>query len=294
MNSVDVNQAIKNYCVKINEELIKCLPNAEDGQAQVVRAMKYSLSNGGKRLRPILVLEFCKMCGGNVEDAMAYACAIEYIHTYSLIHDDLPCMDNDDMRRGNPSCHKMFGEATALLAGDALLTHAFEIAAGANLSASQNAKAVSLIAQNAGVRGMIGGQVIDLKYESQDPSVADILTVHKLKTGALISTACILGCIAANATDEQIASASKYAYCLGIAFQIKDDLLDIFGSEEKLGKPIGSDAENEKTTYVTLVGAEKSQRDVEMLTQNAVKQLNCFKDKEFVVALSEYLTTREK
>lgn len=294
MNSVDVNQAINNYCEKINEELIKCLPNAEDGQAQVVRAMKYSLSNGGKRLRPILVLEFCKMCGGNVEDAMAYACAIEYIHTYSLIHDDLPCMDDDDMRRGNPSCHKMFGEATALLAGDALLTHAFEIAAGANLSASQNAKAVSLIAQNAGVRGMIGGQVIDLKYESQDPSVADILTVHKLKTGALISTACILGCIAANATDEQIASASKYAYCLGTAFQIKDDLLDIFGSEEKLGKPIGSDAENEKTTYVTLVGAEKSQRDVEMLTQNAVKQLNCFKDKEFVVALSEYLTTREK
>lgn len=294
MNSVDVNQAIKNYCAKINEELIKCLPNAEDGQAQVVRAMKYSLSNGGKRLRPILVLEFCKMCGGNVEDAMAYACAIEYIHTYSLIHDDLPCMDDDDMRRGNPSCHKMFGEATALLAGDALLTHAFEIAAGANLSASQNAKAVSLIAQNAGVRGMIGGQVIDLKYESQDPSVADILTVHKLKTGALISTACILGCIAANATDEQIASASKYAYCLGTAFQIKDDLLDVFGSEEKLGKPIGSDAENEKTTYVTLVGAEKSQRDVEMLTQNAVKQLNCFKDKEFVVALSEYLTTREK
>lgn len=294
MNSVDVNQAIKNYCAKINEELIKCLPNAGDGQAQVVRAMKYSLSNGGKRLRPILVLEFCKMCGGNVEDAMAYACAIEYIHTYSLIHDDLPCMDDDDMRRGNPSCHKMFGEATALLAGDALLTHAFEIAAGANLSASQNAKAVSLIAQNAGVRGMIGGQVIDLKYESQDPSVADILTVHKLKTGALISTACILGCIAANATDEQIASASKYAYCLGTAFQIKDDLLDIFGSEEKLGKPIGSDAENEKTTYVTLVGAEKSQKDVEMLTQNAVKQLNCFKDKEFVVALSEYLTTREK
>ncbi len=294
MYELDVNQVMKNYCDRIHEALIKNLPTANDGQSQVVRAMKYSLANGGKRLRPILVMEFCKMCGGDPDTALAYACAIEYIHTYSLIHDDLPCMDDDDMRRGNPSCHKMFGEATALLAGDALLTHAFELVSGAELSDTQNVKAVSLLAQNAGVSGMIGGQVLDLKYESQDPSISDLLTVHKLKTGALISTACILGCIAADATDEQIAAASRFAYFLGTAFQIKDDLLDVYGDEEKLGKPVGSDKENDKTTYVTLVGAEKAQQDVEKLTKSAVKQLDCFRHKEFVIELSKQLTTREK
>ena len=224
---------------------------------------------------------------------MAYACAIEYIHTYSLIHDDLPCMDDDDMRRGNPSCHKMYGEATALLAGDALLTHAFEICAGADFDDTKNATAVSLLAQNAGVGGMIGGQVIDLKYEACDPNISEILTVHKLKTGALISAACLLGCIAAGADEEKIALASKYAYLIGTAFQIKDDLLDVYGDEQKLGKHIGSDAENDKTTYVTLVGAEKAQKDVETLTASAVEILQNFDNNEFMVALSNYLTTRE-
>jgi geranylgeranyl pyrophosphate synthase len=288
-----LEQMMKTYCEQVNKALVDYLPVASDGQAQVVRAMKYSLINGGKRLRPILVMEFCKMCGGNPEEALAYACAIEYVHTYSLIHDDLPCMDDDDMRRGNPSCHKMFGEATALLAGDALLTHAFDIIASSNLSANQNVKAISLLSQNAGVGGMIGGQVIDLKFEAQDPTISDILTVHKLKTGALISTACILGCIAGNATEQQIASASKFAYCLGTAFQIKDDLLDVYGDEEKLGKPVGSDAENNKTTYVTLVGAQKAQKDIESLTKNAIMQLDCFRNRDNIIELCKYLTTRE-
>ena len=294
MYSPDFKAQIEKYCDAVNTELMKYIPEANDGQRDVTKAMRYSLSNGGKRLRPIFVLEFCRMCGGDVNKALPYACAIEYIHTYSLIHDDLPCMDNDDMRRGKPSCHKMYGEATALLAGDALLTHAFEICSASELSDSQNLRAVSLLSQNAGVGGMIGGQVIDLKYEQSDPSISDILTVHRLKTGALISAACILGCIAAGADDEKMAAASKFAYYLGIAFQIKDDLLDIYGDEEKLGKPVGSDAENEKFTYVSAVGAEKARQDVERLTENAIAQLDAFEDSDFLKTLARYLVNREK
>lgn len=294
MYSPDFKAQIEKYCDAVNAELMKYIPEANDGQRDVTKAMRYSLSNGGKRLRPIFVLEFCRMCGGDVNKALPYACAIEYIHTYSLIHDDLPCMDNDDMRRSKPSCHKMYGEATALLAGDALLTHAFEICSASELSDSQNLRAVSLLSQNAGVGGMIGGQVIDLKYEQSDPSVSDILTVHRLKTGALISAACILGCIAADADDEKIALASRYAYMIGTAFQIRDDLLDIMGDEEKLGKPVGSDADNDKTTYVTLVGADRAQQDVKTLTDKAVEILDSFGDNDFMKTLSEYLVNREK
>lgn len=294
MYSPDFKAQIEKYCDAVNTKLMKYIPEANDGQRDVTKAMRYSLSNGGKRLRPIFVLEFCRMCGGDVNKALPYACAIEYIHTYSLIHDDLPCMDNDDMRRGKPSCHKMYGEATALLAGDALLTHAFEICSASELSDSQNLRAVSLLSQNAGVGGMIGGQVIDLKYEQSDPSISDILTVHRLKTGALISAACILGCIAAGADDEKIALASRYAYMIGTAFQIRDDLLDIMGDEEKLGKPVGSDADNDKTTYVTLVGADRAQQDVKTLTDKAVEILDSFSENDFMKTLSEYLVNREK
>lgn len=294
MYFLDVKKKLEEYNSIINSALMENLPSANDGQIDVVRAMKYSLSNGGKRLRPVLTLEFCKMCGGDVQSALQYASAVEYVHTYSLIHDDLPCMDDDDMRRGNPSCHKMYGEAMALLAGDGLLTHAFEICSSADLDAQKNADAVCLLAQNAGVGGMIGGQVIDLKYESGDPTISDILSVHKLKTGALISAACLLGCIAAGASNEQLAAASKYAYLIGTAFQIKDDLLDVQGDEAVLGKPVGSDAANDKTTYVTLVGARKAQQDVEKLTAKAIEILDDFNDNEFMKALSEYLVNREK
>lgn len=294
MFMLDIDKSIEEYSERISKALIEHLPVANDGQKSVVMAMKYSLTNGGKRLRPILVLEFCKMCGGDTEKAMAYACAVEYLHTYSLIHDDLPCMDNDDLRRGKPSCHKMYGEATALLAGDALLTHAFEIASTADFDGAKNADAVSLLAQNSGVCGMIGGQVLDLKYEAASPSMSQLLTVHKLKTGAMISAACLLGCIAGDATEEQILAASKFAYYLGIAFQIKDDILDVTGDEQKLGKPVGSDKDNEKTTYVDIVGLNKAQEDVEKLTQAAIESLSAFENNEFVSSLAEYLTRREK
>lgn len=293
MQNLEFKNIMNEDIEAVNKALVSYLPGYEDGQRSVVRAMKYSLVNGGKRLRPVLVIEFCKACGGTLSDALPFACAIEYIHTYSLIHDDLPCMDNDDMRRGKPSCHKMFGEATALLAGDALLTHAFEIAASSDLPGDRVNAAVSLLAQNAGVGGMIGGQVLDLMYEKYQAELSEIITVHKLKTGALISAACILGCIAAGASEEKISSASRFAYNLGIAFQIKDDLLDVFGDEKKLGKPIGSDAENDKKTYVDIVGAEKAKSDVEMLTASAINQLAHFQNTNFIEMLANKLIERE-
>ena len=294
MTQLEFENIMKNDISLVESRLTDLLPKCANGQDEVVEAMKYSLINGGKRLRPVLCLEFAKACGGDRFDALDFACAVEYIHTYSLIHDDLPCMDDDDMRRGKPSCHKHFGEATALLAGDALLTHAFQIVAGAELDDSKIALACGLLAQNAGVQGMVGGQVIDLKYESESPDLRQLLSVHRLKTGALISAACLLGCIAAGADDKKIAAASAYAYDLGVAFQIKDDILDVTGSSEELGKPVGSDEDNNKTTYVSLRGIENAQKDVEKLTSAAISRLSEFQNTEFLEALSRYLVNRNK
>lgn len=294
MTQLEFENILNNDIYIVEDRLIKLLPECANGQDEVVKAMKYSLSNGGKRLRPVLCLEFARACGADRFDALDFACAVEYIHTYSLIHDDLPCMDDDDMRRGKPSCHKEFGEATALLAGDALLTHAFQILAGAELDDKKIALACGLLAQNAGVQGMVGGQVIDLKYESETPDLQQLLSVHRLKTGALISAACLLGCIAAGADDEKIAAASAFAYDLGVAFQIKDDILDVVGSTEALGKPVGSDAENNKTTYVTVRGMENAQKDVEMLTSAAVSRLSAFENTDFLKTLALYLVNRNK
>ena len=294
MTQLEFENILNNDISIVEDRLIKLLPECANGQDEVVKAMKYSLSNGGKRLRPVLCLEFARACGADRFDALDFACAVEYIHTYSLIHDDLPCMDDDDMRRGKPSCHKEFGEATALLAGDALLTHAFQILAGAELDDKKIALACGLLAQNAGVHGMVGGQVIDLKYESETPDLQQLLSVHRLKTGALISAACLLGCIAAGADDEKIAAASAFSYDLGVAFQIKDDILDVVGSTEALGKPVGSDAENNKTTYVTVRGMENAQKDVEMLTSAAVSRLSAFENTDFLKTLALYLVNRNK
>lgn len=294
MTDLEFDNILKNDILLVENAIINHLPKCADNQDVVAEAMKYSLSNGGKRLRPVFCLEFAECCGISKEEALDFACAVEYIHTYSLIHDDLPCMDNDDFRRGKPSCHKMFGEATALLAGDALLTHAFQIIAASDLSADKKASAVNILAQNSGVLGMIGGQIIDLKYESESPDIEQLLSVHKLKTGALISAACLLGCVAGGADKAQIEAANKFAYNLGIAFQIKDDILDVIGDSEVLGKPVGSDAENDKTTYVTLKGIESSQKDVEIYTDAAVSALSLFENTEFLELLAGKLTRRVK
>lgn len=292
MTQLEFENILNNDISIIENRLVQLLPSCANGQDEVVKAMRYSISNGGKRLRPVLCLEFAKACGADRYDALDFACAVEFVHTYSLIHDDLPCMDNDDMRRGKPSCHKQFGEAVALLAGDALLTQAFQILSGSSLDDSKIASACALLAQNSGVSGMVGGQVIDLKYESQTPDMKQILAVHRLKTGALIAAACLLGCIAAGADENKIAAASAYAYNLGVAFQIKDDILDVTASTDELGKPAGSDAQNNKTTYVTLRGVENAQNDVEKLTESAVARLDEFENTEFLKTLSYYLVNR--
>lgn len=295
MTDFEFDNILKNDIRKVENSLLSYLPDAKDGQYQVAEAMKYSLINGGKRIRPVLALEFARACGGSRDDCLPLACALEYIHTYSLIHDDLPCMDNDDLRRGKPSCHKQFDEATALLAGDALLTHAFEIVSEADdLSDDKKVMATSLLAQNSGVTGMIGGQVIDILFEKGNPTLKDLLTVYKLKTGALISAACLMGCISAGADSNQLAAASKFAYSLGIAFQIQDDILDITGDEKKLGKPVGSDAENSKTTYAAVAGMDKAKQDVKRLTENAVKQLAYFENSEFIELLAYKLVNRDR
>ncbi len=259
------------------------------------KAMAYSLENGGKRIRPMLTLEFCRICGGDYLNALPLAAGIEMIHTYSLIHDDLPCMDNDDMRRGKPSNHKAFGYANALLAGDALLTLAFETVLSApRLSAEIKAKAGLVIAKASGCSGMIAGQVMDLDNEGKSVSLDGIKATDKRKTGELITSAALLGCIAAQASDEKIKAAEKYCENIGLAFQIVDDILDVTSDEKTLGKPIGSDSENKKTTYVSLLGLEKSACYASELTQKAKEALEIFgSEGEFLLELADRLSNRK-
>ena len=220
-------------------------------------SMRYSLLAGGKRIRPVLTLEFARLAGlADWKTALPMACALELVHTYSLIHDDLPCMDNDDLRRGKPSCHKAFGEATAMLAGDVLLTEAFDVIANVEAPAIVNVRAAKALGAGAGSRGMVYGQELDLKYEALAATEEQLRLIHRNKTGALINAAVQMGAAAAQANETQCRELEGYAYGIGLVFQIVDDVLDVIGSQEQLGKPIGSDSENGKTTFVTLYGTE--------------------------------------
>ena len=262
---------------QINQALESWLPApAEDDPAGMVRrAMRYSVFGRGKRIRPILTLSFCELCGGDPADAMPFACAVELVHTYSLIHDDLPCMDDDDLRRGRPTNHKIFGEAMALLAGDALLTKAFEIALSAEDHALA-AQAALILAQGAGDKGMVGGQCMDLKL-SEDQVTADLLRqMDQGKTVALIDAACRMGCVAAGAGEAQLAAASRYAQGLGMAFQIRDDVLDVLGDAASLGKNVGVDAARDKQNYVSFLGVLEAQRLVEEYSVQAAEALADF------------------
>lgn len=296
--NMDIKTLLNDYKKNIDSVLLNYVPISSDGQDNVTKAMKYSLENGGKRLRPILVLLFAQACRENIDmkKALDFACSVEMIHTYSLIHDDLPCMDNDDMRRGKPSCHKQFGEDIALLAGDGLLTLAFEMLADASLHTSADiaVKCISQLAKCAGVNGMIGGQVVDLENEGKDVGIDSVTTVNLLKTGALIKASCLIGCYIGAADEKMIEAASVYADKLGIAFQIQDDILDVVGDEKLLGKPVGSDSDNEKTTYVSLLGLEKSKQLVSQLTEEAVNALEPFGARgETLKALARYLVDRK-
>lgn len=226
--------------------------------SELGQAARYSLLGGGKRVRAVLTLAACELCGTNAADALDYACALEMLHCYSLIHDDMPCMDNDDFRRGRPSCHKQFGEATALLAADALVTAAFEVIANAKCSAESRIEAVQLLAKGGGDRGMLYGQELDKHFETVRASEDELLALHAHKTGALIITAVELGCAAAGAAPDTAARKAlvRHAAELGLVFQIVDDILDVTSTTEELGKPVGSDADNDKTTFITLYGLQ--------------------------------------
>lgn len=284
-NSVITEEAMRKYYVEDDD--IKILLDAE----------RYSLFAGGKRIRPLLTVEFCKLFGGEEEAALPFACAVEMIHTYSLIHDDLPCMDNDDMRRGKPTNHKVFGETTALLAGDSLLTGAFEVAASnAVVGPEISAKAVAYLANCAGRYGMVGGQIMDLEGEKRKLSLDELLKLHSLKTGALISAAAVLGALAAGVefTDPAMADVVTYAENIGLAFQIVDDILDRTGDAEMLGKNIGGDEEHQKSTFLSFYSVEEAQFYADRLTQEAISAIRKYPQSETLRALAEWLSTRKK
>lgn len=277
-----------NYQSKIEEYLNTCFVYPNEPQQDLFSAMRYSLLAGGKRLRPLLVLEFCRLCGGNVENAIPFAAAMEMVHTYSLIHDDLPCMDNDDFRRGKPTNHKVYGEAVAVLAGDGLLTAAFSQIAKADLPAEARIQAVAILSECAGELGMVGGQVLDM--ESRQCTESEVLNIQSRKTGALIRSACLMGVVAGSGSLQQMEGAATFADCLGLAFQIRDDMLDVIGNKQTLGKSVGTDAD--KNTFVHLYGIDKCDELVRSYTKAATDALHVFEDASYLTWLAESLTQR--
>lgn len=284
-----------NYVDLIEEKLSEYVSNQNDLAKELYDSMRYSLMAGGKRIRPILVLEFCKLCGGDIEAAMPFACAVEMIHTYSLIHDDLPCMDNDDLRRGKPSNHKVYGENVALLAGDALINLAFETILSSPAEAGVRLNASLSLARASGPCEMILGQAIDIKNENSEISLDLLKIIDEKKTGALIKSACEIGCIVGKGSDDNIKAAKLFGGNIGLAFQIVDDILDVTSSKEELGKPIGSDEKNNKSTYVSILGIEKCKDLVNKLTDKAIESLDSFdKDTSNLRNLAVMLASRGK
>lgn len=277
------------YAARIEAYLAECFIK-NSPQRILFEAMRYSLLAGGKRLRPMLTLALCEICGGEAEAALPFAAAVEMVHTYSLIHDDLPCMDNDDFRRGKPTNHKVYGEAIAVLAGDALLTAAFGQLATAKLPAERIARGVAALADCAGELGMVGGQVLDINAETRRCTEQEVYDIQSRKTGALISAACQLGVIAAGGTDVQLAQAKRYAEAIGLAFQIEDDILDIIGDAKKLGKATGMD--EKKNTFVRLYGIDRCREMIAEQTEtarNAADALNA----PFLAELARTLQNRD-
>lgn len=264
-------------------------------ESEVCRAARYSLLGGGKRIRAVLVLSVCDMLGGDPQTARAFSAAVEMLHCYSLIHDDLPCMDNDDFRRGRPSCHKQYGEATALLAADALVTAAFEVVANAPLSTASRAEAAAVLAKAGGARGMLYGQELDKHFETVKASESELLQLHAHKTGALIVAAVELGCAAAGETGAKREALRRYAAEIGLVFQIVDDMLDVTSTTQELGKPVGSDAENDKTTFITLYGLQGAGEKARTHNAAALAALEPLgENAEFLRILAQELLTRKK
>ena len=257
-------------------------------------AMDYSLTAGGKRIRPVLVLEFSRLLGGNMEDTLPVACAVEMLHTYSLIHDDLPCMDNDDLRRGKPTSHKVFGESTAVLAGDALQAEAFGTILRCPLPVERQAKCAEILAGAAGIDGICGGQYMDLSAEGHALSAEELSDLQARKTGALLAGACMLGAAAAGAGEDMLNLAGQYGAQLGAAFQIRDDMLDVLSTESELGKPIGSDKRDGKTTFMSLYGQNECARMVRKITDAAIETVKPVDKDGFLAELAASLIDRRK
>ncbi len=299
-NSMDFSKQYQNYLELINSEIDRAFLVPKISQAHVFEAMRYGITDGGKRIRPVLAMAVCDMLGGSVADAIRVGCAIEAIHSYSLIHDDLPCMDDDDLRRGKPSCHKAYGEDIALLAGDGLLTKAFDLLTDIdeyeNIEPGVIIRIIREIAVASGVYGMIGGQVIDLQCEDRtDVTLQELQELHRGKSGALSRVSAICGCLCAGVLDENDEKYKKiisFSEKLGLAFQIKDDILDVIGQEEILGKPIGSDAEQNKTTFVTLMGLDGAKAELERLTNDAKAEIAGILHSEFLLDFADYLLNR--
>ena len=294
---MEFKEILKNKIDYVEKLLMAYMPKEEGYQKTIMQAMNYSLSAGGKRLRPILTLESCKAVGGNEEDAIPFAMAIEMIHTYSLIHDDLPALDNDDLRRGKPTNHKVFGEAMATLAGDSLLNYAYEIMLSSSLNKENSKKylkAIYEIAKHAGIYGMIGGQVVDVESENKIIDKDKLDFIHLNKTAAMIVGCMRAGAIIGDASEEELEKITKYSENIGLSFQIVDDILDIVGDEEKLGKPIGSDIENHKSTYPSLVGLEKSRQIARQLVQEGKYSIEGLStETDFLNQLGDYIISRD-
>ena len=284
------------YRLKIDEALARYFKVREGAlNTGLAEAMRYSLLAGGKRIRPLLVLEFCRIAGGDVEKALPVACAIEMLHTYSLIHDDLPCMDNDELRRGKPTNHMVYGECTATLAGDALQAEAFGTILRCDLPPAVKANCAEILAGAVGLDGMCGGQFLDMSWEGRALTEQELSEINIRKTGALLVAACQMGVAAAGGSELMLAAAGHYGSAIGMAFQIRDDMLDVLSTAEELGKPIGSDLEENKNTYMVLMGREGCEKTIAKLTDFAKNVLDeAFEDTAFLKELADALSTRDK
>ena len=282
------------YKSLIDEKLAEYFMPAGLPYDGLLESMRYSLTAGGKRIRPILVLEFCRISGGDIQKALPVACAVEMLHTYSLIHDDLPCMDNDDLRRGKPTNHVVYGECTAVLAGDALQAEAFGTILRSELSADARANCAEILADAVGSDGMCAGQFLDMKGENMVLSEDELNEINSRKTGALLIAACRMGVAAAGGSDEQLEAAALFGAAIGAAFQIRDDILDVISTDEALGKPVGSDAKENKNTYMALYGQERCMQMIRRLTESAKSLLGgAFTDTDFLCGLADSMVTRD-
>jgi len=283
----------------INSALDKWLPKPHGPSGPVFEAMRYSMMSGGKRVRPILLLAGAQAVGSDRKAFLPAACALECIHTYSLIHDDLPAMDDDDLRRGRPTCHKVYGEAVAILAGDGLLTYAFELICkpelAQNISPRLLGEAIFLLARAAGVSGMVGGQTADILMEGRPVDAETLSFIHSHKTGALIGASVEIGALLGEGNDEELNHLKRYGESMGLAFQIKDDLLDVEGDQELLGKPVGSDNRNQKATYPVLFGLKETKSKAQELLNQAISELEFFDDSaEPLRAIARYVVGRDR